>query len=125
MTLEPLVTTGSDASPSRIGQVLIVYPLCLDHVGHGNIQRILAIAKYLAVSGFEVDLAYQGNPRVAPVEAQYSLFRRVYRVEADMPSSDDELCTQRLNAFYSGHDLPARPRIRRERWPDARWVPSP
>ncbi len=107
MTLEPLVATASDASPSRIGQVLIVYPLCLDHVGHGNIQRILAIAKYLAASGFEVDLAYQGNPRVAPVEAQYSLFRRVYRVEADMPSSDDELCTQRLNAFYSGHDLPA------------------
>jgi hypothetical protein len=44
--------------------VLIVFPWCLDRMGHGNIQRVLAMARYLSAHGVAVDLVYQGNPGV-------------------------------------------------------------
>lgn len=93
-------------SPALDGAVLVVYPFCLDHVGHGNIQRILAIARYLVSRGLAVDLVYQGSPRVAPVAAQYREFRRVFAVEGGAASSDAVACDTRLQQFYSGHDLP-------------------
>jgi len=45
---------------SREGSVLWVFPYCLDHIGHGNIQRVLAIANYLARQGVAVDLVPHG-----------------------------------------------------------------
>ena len=86
--------------------ILVVFPFCLDHVGHGNIQRALAVARYLAANGFNVDLAYQGNAKVPPVEGQYTAFRRVFRVEPGARTSDDAAWTRRLTAFYAGHELP-------------------
>ena len=92
--------------PPPGGAVLVVYPFCLDHVGHGNIQRLLAIAHYLAASGMVVDLVYQGSPRVPVVTGQYAGFRRVFAVEGGASSTDEQACAARLAAFYSGHDLP-------------------
>lgn len=92
--------------PALDGALLVVYPFCLDHVGHGNIQRILAIARYLASRGLAVDLVYQGSPRAARVEAQYTAFRRVFAVEGGASSSDAVACETRLQQFYSGHELP-------------------
>jgi hypothetical protein len=86
--------------------VLVVFPFCLDHVGHGNIQRILAIARYLASTGHVVDLAYQGNADVAPA-AQYDAFRRVFRVDSSRRASNDAAWTRHIKAFYSGQELPA------------------
>jgi len=86
--------------------VLIVYPFCLDHVGHGNIQRILAIARYLTANGFAVDLVYQGSASAPRVESQYGGFRRVFAVEGGTSSSDEETCSRRLTAFYGCHELP-------------------
>ena len=86
--------------------ILVVFPFCLDHVGHGNIQRALAVARYLAANGFKVDVAYQGNAKLAPVEEQYTPFRRVFRVEPGVRSSDDAVWSRRVTAFYAGHELP-------------------
>ena len=86
--------------------ILVVFPFCLDHVGHGNIQRALAVARYLAANGFKVDLAYQGNAKLAPVEEQYTAFRRVFRVEPGARTSDEAAWARRLTAFYAGHELP-------------------
>lgn len=96
----------SQSLPPDGRAVLIVYPFCLDHVGHGNIQRILAIARFLTASGFTVDLVYQGATTTQKVEAQYAGFRRVFAVEGGAPSSADEECTRRLTAFYGCHELP-------------------
>ena len=92
----------SDPRPA----LLVVYPFCLDHVGHGNIQRLLGIARDLAANGFDVDVAYQGSARVAPVEGQYTAFRRVFRVEAGARAGDERAWTRRLTAFYAGYELP-------------------
>jgi hypothetical protein len=92
---------------ARKDAILIVYPFCLDHVGHGNIQRILSIARYLAAAGFEIDLVYQGSSTTARVDAQYAGFRRVIAVEAGSRSEEEDACERRVNAFYSGHELPA------------------
>ena len=89
------------------GAVLVVFPFCLDHVGHGNIQRILGIARHVVAQGFDVDLVYQGNPQVPPAGAAYAPFRRVYAVEGGVRASEEEACRRRLMAFYSGHELPA------------------
>ncbi|MFI5178888.1 MAG: glycosyltransferase [Vicinamibacterales bacterium] len=97
----------SAAPSSSNGSVLVVFPFCLDHVGHGNIQRLLGIARYFSASGYDVDLAYQGSPRVARVDEQYATFRRVFGVEGGVRSSDEGACARRLTAFYSGHELPA------------------
>jgi len=86
--------------------ILVVFPFCLDHVGHGNIQRILAIARDLSANGYDVDVVYQGNPRVAPVASQYTAFRRVFRVEAGIRSSEQDAWNRRLAAFYAGYELP-------------------
>ncbi len=50
--------------------------------------------------------SYQGSARVPKVEAQYAGFRRVFAVEGGAPSSDEQACSTRLAAFYSGHELP-------------------
>jgi hypothetical protein len=92
----------SDIRPA----ILVVYPFCLDHVGHGNIQRILAIARDLAANGFDVDLAYQGSATVAPVDGQYAGLRRVFRAQAGARSSEELVWNRRLTAFYTGHELP-------------------
>jgi len=92
----------SDSRPA----ILVVFPFCLDHVGHGNIQRLLAIARDLAANGYDVDVVYQGNPRVAPVASQYTAFRRVFRVEAGVRSSEQDAWNRRLAAFYAGYELP-------------------
>ena len=86
--------------------ILVVFPFCLDHVGHGNIQRCLAVARDLIADGFSVDLAYQGNAKVSPVEGQYVGFRRVFRVEPGARTSDDGAWTRRLTEFYAGRELP-------------------
>jgi Glycosyl transferases group 1 len=88
------------------GAVLVVYPFCLDHVGHGNIQRILAVARYLAMRGMAVDLVYQASARVARAEGQYAAFRHVFAVEPGATSSDAAACAARLQSFYGGHELP-------------------
>jgi hypothetical protein len=92
----------SDSRPA----ILVVFPFCLDHVGHGNIQRILAIARDFAANGYDVDLVYQGNPRVAPVASQYTAFRRVFRVEPGAHSSEEESWNRRLATFFGGYELP-------------------
>lgn len=110
-----VVTIDSEAesSPAAVplvatkDAILIVYPFCLDHVGHGNIQRLLSIARYLAAAGFAVDLVYQGSATTPRVDAQYAGFRRVIGVEAGSQSGDEDACERRLTAFYSGHELPA------------------
>jgi hypothetical protein len=86
--------------------VLVVFPFCLDHVGHGNIQRILAIARYLASTGHTVDIAYQGNGQV-PQAPQYDAFRRVFRVDSSRRASHDAAWSRHIQAFYSGQELPA------------------
>jgi hypothetical protein len=92
----------SDPRPA----ILVVYPFCLDHVGHGNIQRILAIARDLAANGFDVDLAYQGSATVPPVDGQYVGLRRVFRAQAGARSSEELSWTRRVTAFYAAHELP-------------------
>ncbi len=96
----------SPLTPSPHDAILVVYPFCLDHVGHGNIQRILAVARYFATTGTAVDLVYQGSPRVPKVEAQYAGFRRVFAVDGAATSSEEDACARRVAAFYSGHELP-------------------
>jgi glycosyltransferase involved in cell wall biosynthesis len=86
--------------------VLVVFPFCLDHVGHGNIQRILAIARYLASKGHVIDVVYQGNAGVAPAPL-YGDFRRVFRVDSSRRASNDAAWTRHIKAFYSGQELPA------------------
>jgi hypothetical protein len=86
--------------------VLVVFPFCLDHVGHGNIQRILAIARYLASTGHTVDIAYQGNGQV-PQAPQYDAFRRIFRVDSSRGASNDAAWSRHIKAFYSGQELPA------------------
>jgi glycosyltransferase involved in cell wall biosynthesis len=103
----PADQTGVDTSGTPTSPVLVVYPYCLDQIGHGNIQRVLSMARHLAASGNTVDLVYQGNPRFQPVVEQYAAFRRVYRVEGGARSSDEEDCARRLSRFYGAHDLPA------------------
>jgi Glycosyltransferase 99 family N-terminal domain/Glycosyl transferases group 1 len=104
----PAVETASSvATIAKKESILLVYPFCLDHVGHGNIQRILNIARYLAGAGFEVDLVYQGSSTTPRVDAQYAGFRHVITVEAGAQSGEEEACERRLTAFYSGHEPPA------------------
>lgn len=86
--------------------VLMVFPWCLDRVGHGNVQRVLGMAAYLSHQGVDVDLVYQGNPRVASREHELQGFRRVIRV-AGWESSDDTRIHAAWEAFYDGHDAPS------------------
>jgi glycosyltransferase involved in cell wall biosynthesis len=90
---------------SREGSLLWVFPYCLDHIGHGNIQRVLAIADYLAEQGVAVDLVYQGNPRVPSREREFSHFRRVLRVPAWHSSDEDALLRER-SAFFGDLEWP-------------------
>ena len=82
-----------------------MFPYCLDHIGHGNIQRVLAIANYLVDQGVAVDLVYQGNPRVASREHEFMRFRRVLRVPAWHSSQDEALLGER-EAFFGALELP-------------------
>ena len=104
-------TVAAEVSTTAVEEkrdaILVVYPFCLDHVGHGNIQRILSMTRYLAGAGFEIDLVYQGSSTTPPVTGQYAGFRRVIAVEPGARSSEEEACERRLTAFYSGHELPA------------------
>ena len=87
--------------------ILIVYPFCLDHVGHGNIQRLLSIARHFVSEGFDVDLVYQASANATRNNAQYEGLRRVYAVAPGSWSSDEDGCARRLKAFYGSVDLPA------------------
>ncbi len=89
-----------------VGPLLIVCPFCLDHVGHGNIQRILALGRYLAANGAPVDLVYQGRARVPRVDAQYSAFRRAVAAAGRAPSSEEAEHAERLATFYGDRELP-------------------
>jgi hypothetical protein len=89
----------------RTPSVLIVFPWCLDHLGHGNIQRVLAMADYLSAAGLELDLVYQGNPRIASRASEFRAFRRVLRVDT-WRSSDDARTTDEVEAFYGGYEAP-------------------
>lgn len=89
----------------RTPSVLMVFPWCLDHLGHGNIQRVLAMADYLSAAGLELDLVYQGNPKIASRASELRAFRRVLRVEA-WRSSDDLRTTDEIEAFYGGYEAP-------------------
>ena len=89
-----------------IPTVLLVFPWCLDRVGHGNVQRVLAMADYLSRHGVIVDLVYQGNPGVPSREDDLTGFRRILRVEG-WKSSDDARITSEWDAFYCGHEPPA------------------
>ena len=101
----------------RTGPVLVAFPFCLDRVGHGNIQRILAIGRYLASKGDVVDVVYQGRPGVAKVEGQYRAFRRVFTAEGGPPPSDAIEVANRLAAFYGDRELP-----RQDMRPSARFT---
>ncbi len=91
---------SSDSQALHEGSVLVVFPWCLDHIGHGNIQRILAIANYLSASGVAVDLVYQGNPYVPSREHEFApRFRRVLRVPAWRASDDQHIVRQWTNFF--------------------------
>ena len=90
-------------TPSSAPSVLVVFPWCADHLGHGNIQRVLAIAEYLARHGVAVDFVYQGNPRVASRAHEWTRFRRVIRVEG-WRSSQDAAITRDVADFYSGFE---------------------
>jgi Glycosyl transferases group 1 len=93
--------------PSRAQDaVLIVYPFCLDHVGHGNIQRCLALSRHLAKSGFAVDLVYLASRQVEPVAEQYAAFRNVHRVvEPWRPLATAEWDAE-LQRFYGTFEPP-------------------
>lgn len=86
--------------------VLVVFPWCLDRIGHGNMQRVLALAGFLSRHGVAVDLIYQGNPRVPSREHEFSGFRRVTRV-ASWESSDDARLRSAWDAFYAGYEPPS------------------
>ena len=73
---------------SRRPSVLMVFPWCLDRIGHGNIQRVLAMADYLSSAGIDLDVVYQGNPNVPSRETGFTAFRRVIRVDAWRSSVD-------------------------------------
>jgi glycosyltransferase involved in cell wall biosynthesis len=85
--------------------VLMVFPWCVDRVGHGNVQRMLAIASHLSRQGFDVDLVYQGNPRVPSREHELTGFRRVVRVSA-WESADALRIHDEWEAFYAGYEPP-------------------
>ncbi len=86
--------------------VLVVFPFCCDRVGHGNIQRTLAIATFLARHEVDIDLLYQGNPKVPSREAEFARsFRRVLRVDAWQSSSHADVVMER-EAFYAAHEPP-------------------
>jgi glycosyltransferase involved in cell wall biosynthesis len=85
--------------------VLIVFPWCVDRLGHGNVQRVLAMASHLSRQGFAVDLVYQGNPRVPSREHELTGFRRVVRVSA-WESADALRLHDEWEAFYAGYDPP-------------------
>ncbi len=86
--------------------VLVVFPWCVDRLGHGNVQRMLAMARYLSRHGVDVDLVYQGNPRVPSREHELTDFRRVLRVDA-WESHDDTRLYSAWEAFFGEHDLPS------------------
>jgi glycosyltransferase involved in cell wall biosynthesis len=90
----------------RQPSVLIVFPWCLDRAGHGNVQRVLAMARYLSRHDVDVDLVYQGNPRVPNREHELIGFRRVLRVDA-WESYDDTRLYLAWEAFFGEHDLPS------------------
>jgi Glycosyl transferases group 1 len=94
------------ARRSHTGTVLIVFPWCLDRLGHGNIQRVLSMSRYLAQQGFAVDLVYQGNSGVAPCNHQLTGFRRILRVETRR-SRDHTRIAREQSRFYAGLDRPA------------------
>ena len=96
---------SSDFQAPHEGSVLVVFPWCLDHIGHGNIQRILAIANYLAASNVAVDLVYQGNPFVPTREHEFARFRRVLRVPA-WRSSDDQRIVREWTRFFGDVEPP-------------------
>ena len=56
MTQQGTLTTSAGRGRRAGGDLLAVFPFCLDHVGHGNIQRFLSLASYLAADGFTVDV---------------------------------------------------------------------
>jgi glycosyltransferase involved in cell wall biosynthesis len=90
------------ASPA----ILVVFPWCLDRTGHGNVQRVLSMARYVSARGVAVDLVYQGNPRVPSREHELIGFRRVLRVDG-WHSSDDARLYAEWERFYEGHEQPS------------------
>jgi len=93
--------TASPADSQARASALVVFPWCLDQLGHGNIQRVLAFARYLARKGVTVDLVYQGHSDVPSREAELTGFGRVIRVVRG-PGSDDRRLAQDWKTFYSG-----------------------
>lgn len=96
----------SNGAAAGSADILMVYPWCLDHVGHGNIQRALSLGRFLATRGRTVDLVYQGNPRIEPVWSLYRPFRRVHRVEAPSWVSDDDH-SRFVSGFYGALAVPS------------------
>lgn len=96
----PQPPTGPDGSARKPPSVLVVYPWCLDHLGHGNIQRLLSLTRHLARAGFDVDLVYQGNPRLASRARELTWLRTVLRVET-LEASRPEQYALDLAAFFN------------------------
>jgi hypothetical protein len=95
------------SSPSRASDaILVVYPFCLDHVGHGNIQRCLALSRHLAKSGFAVDLVYLASQHLPPVPEQYTAFRNVHRVVEPRRSLATAAWGAELQQFYGTYEPP-------------------
>lgn len=107
MTQQATLSTSAGRGRRAGGDLLAVFPFCLDHVGHGNIQRFLSLASYLAADGFTVDLVYQANPQLPVNAAQYAPFRHVHRVHGGYRSGNEAEINRRTMAFYAGHELPA------------------
>jgi glycosyltransferase involved in cell wall biosynthesis len=87
-----------------MSRVLFVFPLGLHDAGHGNVRRMLEIARYLRDDAFAVDLIY------APEEAGEALpqdvaavFRRVTAVEPGAASSTVQVHAHTLRAMYERH----------------------
>ena len=87
--------------------VLVVFPQCLDWWGHGNMQRVVSMGRYLSGQGLDVDLVYQGNPRVPSREFGLTGFRRVVRV-AGWNSWLESIIDDQRETFFGNREVPGR-----------------
>lgn len=87
-----------------MSRVLFVFPLGLHDAGHGNVRRMLEIARYLRDNACPVDLIYapEGAGETLP-QAVAEVFCRVTAVEPGVGSSAGETHARALRAMYARH----------------------
>ena len=74
------------ATPPSTPSVLLVFPWCADHLGHGNIQRLLAILGYDADTVDGV-----ANPRTDAAIAKFIVERGLPPESVKLPTFFDIL----------------------------------